>query len=252
MGGAFCTMPAKFANVVPCTFLMRLCHGINSVAGENTVEATGNRILRTLVSPRHCFMQPRSLLRGSCADVRQFTGLRQEHFADLSNRTTMRTLLILTALLSLALPTIAADTAASVQKTLQADYDSRDKAVARRDITATLAEYALDFVGVSRTGKAHSLAEERADFLATFALPAQPSLTQSVIEKLTVAKAGAEADVILHRHGTLTLLDAVTHTPRTVVLDGVYRDVWARRAGGWRLTREQAVSVTATVNGKPL
>ncbi len=164
----------------------------------------------------------------------------------------MRTLLTLTALLALGMPTLAADTAPSVQKTLQADYDSRDKAVARRDITATLAEYAPDFVGVSRTGKAHGLPEERADFLNTFALPAQPGVTQSTIEKLTLAKAGTEANVTLHRRGTLTLTDAQTRASRTVVLNGEYQDVWVKRTGGWRLTREQAVSVTATVNGKPL
>lgn len=164
----------------------------------------------------------------------------------------MRTLLTITALLVLGIPALAADMAASVQKTLQSDYDSRDKAVARRDINATLAEYAPDFVGISRTGKAHNLSEERADFLNTFALPAQPGVTQSTIEKLTLAKAGTEADVTLHRRGTLTLIDAQTRTPRTVVLNGEYQDVWARRTGGWRLTREQAVSVTATVNGKPL
>ena len=164
----------------------------------------------------------------------------------------MRVLWGAALLLAAVGPATAADTAASVQKTLQADYDSRDKAVARRDITATLAEYAPDFVGVSRTGKAHTLSEERADFLSTFALPAQPGVTQSTIEKLTLAKAGTEADVSLHRRGTLTLTDAQTHTPRTVVLNGEYQDIWMRRTGRWRLTREQAVSVTATVNGKPL
>ena len=164
----------------------------------------------------------------------------------------MRTFLTITALLALGIPAMAADTAASVQKTLQADYDSRDKAVARRDITATLAEYAPDFVGVSRTGKTHGLPEERADFLNTFALPAQPGVTQSTIEKLTLAKAGAEADVTLHRRGTLTLTDARTHQSRTVVLNGTYQDVWTRRSGLWKLTREQVISTAATVNGKPL
>lgn len=165
----------------------------------------------------------------------------------------MRTLFTVTAaLLAFGIPAMAADTAASVQKTLQADYDSRDKAVARRNINATLAEYAPDFVGVSRTGKAHNLSEERADFLETFALPAQPGVTQSTIEKLTLAKGGTEADVTLHRRGSLTITDAQTHTSRVVVLNGEYQDVWARRTGGWRLTREQAVTVTATVNGKSL
>ncbi len=164
----------------------------------------------------------------------------------------MQTLFTLTALLALGIPALAADTAVSVQKILQVDYDSRDRAVARRDIAATLAVYAPDFVAVSRTGKAHGLPEERTDFLNTFALPAQPGVTQSTIEKLTLAKAGTEADVTLHRRGTLTIIDAPTHTPRTVVLNGEYQDVWARRSGAWRLTREQAVSVMATVNGKPL
>ncbi len=159
---------------------------------------------------------------------------------------------MLPALLALGIPAIAADTAGTVQKTLQTDYESRDKAVARRDIDATLAHYASDFVGVSRTGKTHGLPQERADFQDTFALPAQSGVTRSVIEKLTLAKAGTEADVTLHRRGTLILTDAQTHQNRTVVLNGTYQDVWAKRSGGWRLIREQVLSTTATVNGKPL
>ena len=158
----------------------------------------------------------------------------------------------ITALLLLSVPALAADMAATVQKTLQTSYDSRDKAVARRDINATLALYAPEFVGVSKTGKTHGLAEERADFVKTFALPASAGVTVSTIQKLTLQKAGSEADVTLHRHGTLTLTDPAAHTSRIVVLDGVYQDVWVKRPGGWRLTREQVVSAAATVDGKPL
>jgi len=164
----------------------------------------------------------------------------------------MQVPLTITALLLLTLPALAADTAATVQKTLQAGYDSRDKAVAKRDITATLALYAPDFVGISQTGKTHGLVQERADFIKTFALPAQAGVTQSTIQKLALAKGGTEADVTLRRHGTLTLTDPSAHTSRTVVLDGVYQDVWGKRPGGWRLTREQVISASATVDGKPL
>ena len=165
----------------------------------------------------------------------------------------MQVLLTLTVLLLMSFPASAADTAAAaVQKTLQADYDSRDKAVAKRDITATLAFYAPDFVGVSKTGKAHGLAEERADFLKTFALLASAGVTVSTIQKLTLQKAGTEAAVTLHRHGTLTLTDPTAHTSRMVTLDGVYQDLWAKRSGGWRLIREQVISAGATVDGKPV
>ena len=164
----------------------------------------------------------------------------------------MQVLLTLTILLLAALPVSAADTAAAVQKTLQVDYDSRDKAVANRDITATLALYAPDFVGGSQSGKIHGLAEERADFLKTFALPASAGVTQSIIQKLTLQKAGTQADVTLHRHGTLTLTDPAAHVSRIVVLDGVYQDVWIKRSGGWRLTREQVISARTTVGGKLL
>ena len=158
----------------------------------------------------------------------------------------------LTVLLLAALPTFAADTTAAVQKTLQMSYESRDKAVAKRDIGATLALYAPDFVGISRAGKTHGLAEERADFIKTFALPASAGVTVSAIQRLALAKGGTEAAVTLRRHGTLTLTDPAGHTTRTVVLDGVYSDIWDKRPGGWRLTREQVVSAVATVDGKPL
>jgi ketosteroid isomerase-like protein len=165
----------------------------------------------------------------------------------------MRTFWVLAGLLLGSIgPVLAAAPAAAVQKTLQADYNTRDKAVARRDIDATLAQYAPDFVGVSQTGKTHDLTEERTDFLHTFALPAQSSATQSAIQKLTLAKAGTEADVTLQRHGTLTFIDPKTHASNLLVLDGVYQDVWAKHSGKWLLAREQAVSVKATMNGKPL
>lgn len=165
----------------------------------------------------------------------------------------VREVLILAAVFAAAAgPAGAAETTAAVQKTLQADYDARDQAVARRDITATLSHYAPNFVGVSRTGQAHGLPEERADFLATFNLPARPGVTHSTIQKLTLAKAGTEADVSLHRLGSLSLTDPQTHVSRTVILNGTYQDVWIKHAGIWLLTREQTVSVAATLNGKPL
>lgn len=165
----------------------------------------------------------------------------------------MRNALTLVALFAAAAgPAGAADTAAAVQRTLQADYDARDQAVARRDITATLAHYAPNFVAVSRTGQTHGFQEERADFLATFGLPARPGVTHSTIQKLTLTKAGTEADVSLHRLGSLSLTDAKTHTSRTVVLNGTYQDVWVKRSGVWLLAREQEISVAASLNGKPL
>lgn len=165
----------------------------------------------------------------------------------------VRNSLVLAAVFAAAAgPAAAADTAAAVQKTLQADYDARDQAVARRDITATLSHYAPNFVGVSRTGQTHGLPEERADFLATFSLPARPGVTHSTIQKLTLAKAGTEADVSLHRLGSLSLTDPQTHASRTVILNGTYQDIWVKHAGVWLLAREQEISVTASLNGKPL
>ncbi|MGI4787683.1 MAG: DUF4440 domain-containing protein [Janthinobacterium lividum] len=165
----------------------------------------------------------------------------------------MRLLFVMTALLLAAGgPVSASNKTAAVQKTLQADYDARDKAVAQRDINATLLHYASDFTGVSSTGKAHDLKEERLDFLKTFSLPGQSNVTQTTLQKLTLDKAGAVATVMLSRHGVLHLVDPQTHAGNVVVLDGTYQDIWAKHSGDWLLTREQAISVKATMNGKPL
>lgn len=142
--------------------------------------------------------------------------------------------------------------AAEVQKALQADYNDRDGAVSRKDIEGTLAHYAPDFTSVSSAGKAHDLKEERAEFLKTFRLPAKSSVTRSTIQKLTLGKAGAEAVVSVHRQGTLLFLNPQTHLNDVLVLEGGYQDTWAKRAGAWLLTREQASSFKATMNGKPL
>jgi hypothetical protein len=161
----------------------------------------------------------------------------------------MRTYFILAALL-IAAP-VAADTPASVQKTLQTDYNQRDSAFGRRDINATLLHYAPEFVGISSTGKLHDLKEERLDFLHTFALPIRSSVTKSTVERLTLARAGTEATLTVRRHGILILVSQ-TKGSDVLTLDGVFQDVWAKRPTGWLLTREQAQSVTAAMNGKPI
>ena len=142
-----------------------------------------------------------------------------------------------------------------VRKTLQGEYDQRDAAYVQKDIDGTLAHYAPDFVGVGAGGKTHDLKEERADFLKTWsAVPAKSTVSKSTIEKLTLGKAEgkAAATVTLHRHAILLLVNRQSGLNDVLVLDGTYLDVWARRAGAWLLTREQAVAVKATMNGKPL
>ena len=149
-------------------------------------------------------------------------------------------------------PMARANAAADVQKTLQADYNDRDSSVTRKDIDGTLAHYAPDFVGVSSAGKAHDLKEERADFLHTFALPAKSSVSKSTIQKLTLGKAGAEATVTVQRHGILLFVNPQTSLNDVLALDGIFQDIWAKRPAGWALTREQTISLKATMNGKPL
>lgn len=165
----------------------------------------------------------------------------------------MRHLLMAAVLVSMAasLPTAGA-APADARRALQADYNDRDSAVSRKDIDGTLAHYAPDFTGVSATGKTHDLKEERTDFLKTFSLPAKSSVTKSAIQKVTWSKAGAEATVSVHRHGVLLFVNPQTHLNDLLVLDGVYQDTWAKRSGVWLLTREQATSLKATMNGKPL
>jgi len=167
----------------------------------------------------------------------------------------MRKLLMTTALALAAgalLPVARAVAPAEVQKALQADYNDRDGAVARKDIEGTLAHYAPDFLSTSTVGKTHDLKEERADFLKTFRLPAKSSVTKSTIQKVTLGKAGAEAVVAVHRQGILLFVNPQTHLNDVLVLEGAYQDIWAKRAGTWLLTREQASSLKATMNGKPL
>ncbi len=140
---------------------------------------------------------------------------------------------------------------AEVQKALQADYNDRDGAVSRKDIEGTLAHYAPDFTSVSSVGKTHDLKEERVEFLKTFHA-VKSSVTKSTIQKVTLAKAGAEAAVVVRRRGTLVMVNPQTQASSTVVLEGAYQDTWDKRGGAWLLTREQASSFKATVDGKPL
>ena len=152
-------------------------------------------------------------------------------------------------------PALAAGGPGDVRKTLQGEYDQRDAAYVQKDIDGTLAHYAPDFVGVGAGGKTHDLKEERADFLKTWsAVPAKSTVSKSTIEKLTLGKTEgkAAATVTLHRHAILLLVNPQSGLNDVLVLDGTYLDVWAKRAGVWLLTREQAMAVKATMNGKPL
>ena len=153
---------------------------------------------------------------------------------------------------SVVLAAARAAAPAEVQKALQADYNDRDGAVARKDIDGTLAHYAPDFTGISTVGKAHDLKEERAEFLKTFRLPVRSGVTHSTIQKVALGKAGTEAVVAVHRRGILLFADPQTQLNDVLVLDGTYQDTWAKRNGVWLLTREQASSFKATMNGKPL
>jgi len=164
-------------------------------------------------------------------------------------------LLTMTAMVLIAgvLPPVARATAPTeVQKTLQADYTDRDGAVSRKDIEGTFAHYAPDFTSVTTVGKTHDLKEERAEFLKTFRLPARSSVTKSTIQKVALGKAGAEAVVSVRRRGTLLFLNPQTQSNDTLILEGSYQDTWTKRGGIWLLTREQASSLKATMNGRPL
>lgn len=141
-------------------------------------------------------------------------------------------------------------TAAEVQKALQVNYNDRDGAVTRKDIDGTLAHYAHDFTNVTLAGKPHDLAKERADFVKTFSLSAKSSVIKSTIQKVTLAKAGAEATVTVKRHGIMLFVNPQTQLNEVLVLDGVYLDTWEKRSAGWQLTREQESSRKATLNGK--
>ncbi|GEM_PF-939638 len=149
------------------------------------------------------------------------------------------------------LPVAQAAAPAEVQKTLQADYNDRDGAVSRKNIEGTLAHYAPDFTSVTTAGKAHDLKEERVDFLKTFRT-VKSSVTKSTIQKVTLGKGGSEAAVVVRRRGTVLVFNPQTQLNDVVVLDGAYQDAWVKRGGVWFLTREQASSFKATVDGKPL
>lgn len=142
---------------------------------------------------------------------------------------------------------------AEARKSLQANYNDRDGAVGRKDVDGALAHYAPEFVGVGVAGKTHDLKEERADFVKTFTtLNLRTSDIKTTIDKLTLAKTGSEAAATVSRHGVLLIVDPQTKLNNVLVLDGTYQDTWVKRAGAWRLTREQTVSLKATMNGQPL
>lgn len=169
---------------------------------------------------------------------------------------TQNTAAALTALATLMiLPALAApaNTLADARKALQANYNDRDAAVCRKDVDGALAHYAPEFVGIGMAGKSHDLKEERADFVKTFTtLNPRTSDIKTTIGKLALAKASTEAAATVSRHGVLLIVDPQTKLNNVLVLDGTYQDTWAKRAGVWRLTREQTVSLKATMNGQPL
>lgn len=167
---------------------------------------------------------------------------------------TLGALAVLAALPVLAAPvSTPASTLAEARKSLQANYNDRDGAVSRKDVDGALTHYAPEFVGVGVAGKTHDLKEERADFVKTFTtLNPRTSDIKTTINTLTLAKASTEAAAAVSRHGVLLLVDPQTKLNNVLVLDGTYQDTWTKRAGVWRLTREQTVSLKATMNGQPL
>lgn len=169
-------------------------------------------------------------------------------------KTNLVALAVLAALPVLAAPpSTPANTLAEARKSLQANYNDRDGSVSRKDVDGALAHYAPEFVGVGLAGKTHDLKEERADFVKTFTtLNPRTSDIKTTIDKLTLAKASTEAAATVSRHGVLLIVDPQTKLNNVLVLDGTYQDTWTKKAGAWHLTREQTVSLKATMNGQPL
>ena len=137
--------------------------------------------------------------------------------------------------LSIAAP-IHADPAAQAKSMIQAEYNSQNAAMARKDGTGALAYLAPDFCGTNLAGQQIGLAERREGVPRMLAIT-KSNIMATRIQQFAVKSRVATAQVVTRMN--LTIQDPRSGKLVSGIAEYVSRDVWVYNGQVWLLERSQ-------------
>ena len=150
-------------------------------------------------------------------------------------------------LIAFSLP-VQANSAQDARKAIQAAYAGMDKATSSRsasDYSAYLlpSYVGVDEKGVETEGKAKSVQALSQAF-------AQVSTAKSTTQILTLVL--QDGGAVVTTHSNLTLSGTKNSRPFIIKSESRVRDFWIKSGGRWLLRRERIVSITESLNGRPM
>ncbi len=161
-----------------------------------------------------------------------------------------RTPFLLLIALALSASASYADPTGDTRHAIQAAYNQMNAAAANKDVNGSVAYYTPDYTATDIHGKVTNVAQGRQAAQTLFA-QAQSVSGKTTVTSLTLNNPG-QATVLERGHLVMDLaVTAQTGGPVSVVLETTSRDLWVKLAKGWRMKREQVLTETFTMNGKP-
>ena len=152
------------------------------------------------------------------------------------------TLLFSATALSLCLSSHA-EARKGIKASLQAIYESRDKAFANKDVTVTLAPYAADVTIIDADGnQTKGVAAQRGDLSRLFAGDIIFSAPKTEIEDFAAGETSRDATVEAARHITISAKSAKTGQVTYSVVEEKVRDHWVEGKNGWHITQERRLT----------
>jgi ketosteroid isomerase-like protein len=158
-----------------------------------------------------------------------------------------RTFQILTvAALTATIPALTANALtlyASPKAEIQGNYNNIAAAFKRKDLTAASRYFTADYVSIDENGEAKTAAQIREQY--------GPLLRRVTVEgsRISIQQfnlQGQQATAQVKQRSELRFGQS------KIIREDVYRDNWIKTAQGWRIQKSQSISVSTTVDGKPV
>jgi ketosteroid isomerase-like protein len=145
-----------------------------------------------------------------------------------------KTLLALVAFAALT-PSVLAQNQEATQKAIQAQYDKRSAAAAKKDVAAALAINAPEFVSVTMKGQKQTLAQIKPLLVQVFA----KSKSYTVSSKVTSCKVTGDTATALVTD-SVKILSLTSTVPQEI--ETTCEDSWIKKNNQWLRTQTKRLS----------
>jgi ketosteroid isomerase-like protein len=156
-----------------------------------------------------------------------------------------RTIPVLTvAALTAAIPALTASALQSSPKAeIQSTYNKIAKAFERKDLNVATSYFTADYVSIDDKGESKSAEQIRQQYGPLLRMV---KVTRSRISIQTFSAQGTQASALVKQRSDLL------YGKSKLVREDTFRDTWIKTAEGWRIKQSQTLSVSTTMDGRPV